>query len=146
MNPLGRLGALVPLLVLAVGCGGGTLSVLHARGKAKGDGPAQVAVQNSSGVPIERLYVAKAEDVQKAKRNGVAPDTEGDQALWGDDQLGNTGLMAGSTWSGLLTLPADRYDVLVVDHDHREQLVEHVTLKPGGKYVLEIGDDWTQAR
>ena len=41
---------------------------------------------------------------------------------------------------------AEHYDILVVGHDHREQLVKHLDLKSGGRYVLEIKDDWTMGR
>ena len=137
--------ALALALPLAVACGGGSLSVLHAKGKAAGDGSARVDVLNSSGVTIEKLYVATTEAVDKARAAGVAPDSEGDVALWGEDRLGNEGLIDGHTWTSL-TLPADRYDVLAVDHDHREQFVRHLAVTSARRYVLEIGSAWTMAR
>jgi hypothetical protein len=144
MTAFHRLAPIGLALLFALACGG-SLSVLHAKGRPKGDGPAHVIVQNSSGVVIEKLYVAKTEAVDRARANGAHPDSEQDQALWGEDQFGNAGLGDGKLYDAL-NLEADHYDVLVVDHDHREQLVKHLTLKPGGKYVLEIGDAWTQAR
>ena len=133
------------VLAFAVGCGGGTLSVLHAKGRASGDGPVRVDVLNSSGVAIERLFVAKTEDVNRARAAGASPDSEADVALWGEDRLGNAGLVEGHTFNEL-ALPDGQYDVLTVDHDHREQLVEHLRVRAGRKYVLEIGTGWTQAR
>src|SRR6185312_5184320 len=123
-----------------VACGGGTLSVLHAKSKPKGDGPAHVDIQNHSGVGIHRIYVAKTTAVDSARLNGVQPGSGEDDAVWGNDKLGNDGLPEGHTFADL-TLPADRYDVLVTDHDNREQLVKHLLLKPGAKYVLEVGDN-----
>ena len=143
LSPLGIL-FLSSALGLGLACGG-TLSVLHAKGKASGDGPVRVDVLNSSGVTIEKLYVAKTEAVDRARAAGAAPDSEGDAALWGDDRLDNAGLMEGHTFDGL-AVPEGRWDVLAVDHDHREQLVKHLTLHGGRKYVLEIGTAWTQAR
>ena len=123
-------------------CGGGSISVLHAAGKPSGDGPAHVSVKNSSGVAVERLYVAKMEDVDRAH---AAPGSEEDVALWGEDQLGNAGIRENDTFHGLAVADG-RYDVLVVDHDHREQLVKALNLRSGGKYVLEIGDAWATGR
>ncbi|HEX7671342.1 MAG TPA: hypothetical protein VF395_17230 [Polyangiaceae bacterium] len=146
-----RLASLVLASALGLGLGlapvacGGAMSVLHAKGKASGDGPVRVDVLNSSGVSIEKLYVAKAEAVDKARAGGAIPDSDADIALWGEDRLGNAGLLEGHTFDGL-ALPEGRWDVLVVDHDHREQLVKHLTIRAGRKYVLEIGTDWTQAR
>jgi hypothetical protein len=130
-------------LGLALGCGGGSLSVLHAKGKFAGDG-AHVDVLNSSGVSIEKVYVVQTEAVDRARAAGVAPDSPEDDALWGTDRLDNAGLVEGHTFADL-TLPEGRYDVLVVDHDHREQLVKHLSLHAGRKYILEIGTGWTQA-
>ena len=146
MLPLSRrTAALASALLLAVACGGGTLSVLHAKGKPKGDGPARVDVQNSSGVGIHRLYIAKTDAVDRAKLAGVAPGSGEDDAVWGTDRLGNNGLPTGKLFDGIV-LEADRYDVLVTDADNREQLVKRLNVKAGGKYVLEIGDNWTLAR
>lgn len=137
--------ALALPLVLATACGG-SLSVLHAQGKATtGDGTARVDVLNSSGVAIEKLHVAKTETVDHARAAGVTPGSAEDEALWGDDRFGNAGLLEGHTF-GSLMLPDGRYDVLVVDHDQREQLVKHLTVKGGRRYVLEIGTAWTMAR
>jgi hypothetical protein len=140
-----RLSALVvaATLGLAFACGG-TLTVLHAKGHTGSDG-AHVDVLNSSGVPIEKLHIAKTETVDRARSAGVTPDSPEDDALWGNDELGNAGLVEGHTFKDL-TLPEGRYDVLVVDHDHREQLVKHLSLHAGRKYILEIGTAWTQAR
>ena len=38
------------------------------------------------------------------------------------------------------------YDVLVIAKDHREQLVKHLNIQSGGRYVLEIGDAWSMGR
>ena len=133
----------IALVALAlVGCGGGTLSVLHSKGKPSGEGAAELAFKNSSGKHIERLYVAKTAAVDNAH---ASPGSDADEALWGDDQLGNVGIQEGATFKAL-QLPADHYDVLLVAHDHREQLVKHLDLKSGGRYVLEINDDWAMGR
>jgi len=68
--------ALLPVVLSLVVACGGTLSVLHARGKSSGDGPARVVVKNSSGVVIERLYVAKTEGVDKEHAAGTQPGSE----------------------------------------------------------------------
>jgi hypothetical protein len=139
-------GSLLVLGCLLVsGCGGGALSVLHSRGKPTGDGAAELAVKNASGESIEKLYVAKTEAVDQARETGASPGSAADTALWGDDQLGNAGIAAGSTWKALHLAEA-RYDLLLVAHDHREQLVKHLDLKSGGRYVLEVNDDWAMGR
>jgi hypothetical protein len=131
--------------LVLVACGGGTVSVLHAKGKPSGEGDAQLVVLNSSGETIEKLFIAKTEAVDRAKEAGASPDSDADKALWGDDQLGNAGLGEGSKFKGL-HLAADHYDILLVAHDHREQLVEHLDLKSGGRYLLEVKDAWAMGR
>jgi hypothetical protein len=135
--------ARIALVALAlVACGGGTLSVLHSQGKPSGAGGAELAIKNSSGKHIERLYVAKTEAVDKAHSS---PGSDADEALWGDDQLGNVGIAEGTSFKGLQLAP-DHYDVLLVAHDHQEQLVKHLDLKSGGRYVLEVNDAWAMGR
>lgn len=78
---------LATLVFLFVTACGGSVSVLHAKGKPTGDGPAKVAVLNSSGTTIDKLYVAKTEDVNKARAAHASPGSDEDTALWGDDEL-----------------------------------------------------------
>jgi predicted nucleic acid-binding Zn-ribbon protein len=137
--------ALFLAVAVAVACGGGSLSVLHAKGKPSGEGPARVDIQNSSGVAVHRLYIAQTDAVDRAKLAGVTPGSGEDDAVWGTDRLGNEGLPDGRTFDGVVLEPA-RYDVLVTDVDNREQLVKRLNVKAGGKYLLEVGDNWTQAR
>jgi hypothetical protein len=145
MQTLGRLATSLALSLAAAGCAGGTASVLHAKGLPKGDGPARMEVKNSSGVSIQKLFVAKTEAVDRARTKGVAPDSAEDAAVFGDDQLGNAALVHGHTLPAL-ELPAGSYDVIVVDPDQREQLVKALRLQAGGRYTLEIGSKWSQAR
>jgi hypothetical protein len=134
--------SLAPAVLTACG---GSVSILHARGKPSGDGPGTVDVKNSSGVTIQKMYVAKTEAVNQARAKGVQPDSAEDQELFGDDRLDNAGLIDGHTFTGI-ALPAGRYDFLVIDPDQREQLVKGLKIAAGGKYTLEVGTDWTQAR
>jgi len=140
-----RLPLLAAAAALAIACGGGAISVLHAKGKPTGDGAAELAVKNASGTGIEKLYVAKTDAVDKAHEAGASPGSDADQALWGEDRLVSAGIADGAVWAGLHLEPA-HYDVLVIAKDHREQLVKHLNLKSGGRYVLEIKDDWTMGR
>lgn len=142
MRPSSRLVLLVTALLVACG---GSISVLHAKGKPTGSGPAKVVVLNSSGTTIDKLFVAKTEDVDKAKAAHVDPDSGDDAALWGEDELDKAGLDEGKTFDEL-KLAEGRYDVLVVDKGGREQLVKGLRIKPGGRYILEIGSDWTMGR
>jgi hypothetical protein len=132
------------LAVLQPACGG-AVSTLHAKGKASGEGPAEVTVMNASGVVVEGLYTALTAKVDQARASGVEPGSAEDEALWGDDHLGRASLGEGKSSEPLL-LPEGRYDVLAVDHDKRELLVKGLRLKPGGKYTLELADGWAQAR
>jgi hypothetical protein len=132
----------IALVALGLVACGGSLSVLHSKGKPSGEGAAELAIKNSSGEGIEKLYVAKTAAVDNAH---ASPGSGADEALWGDDQLGNAGILDGSTFKAL-HLAADHYDLLLVAHDHREQLVKHLDLKSGGRYVLEVNDDWAMGR
>src|SRR5690349_8313094 len=137
---------LLPALVIAIlaGCGG-SVSVLHSKGRPSGSGTAAVRVLNSSGETIDKLYVAKTEDVDKARAAGAHPGSAEDDALWGDDELGRAGLDEGKSFDDL-KLPEGRYDVLVVDKGGREQLIKNLRIQSGGRYTLEIGTDWTMGR
>src|SRR5262245_26741416 len=132
----------IALMALGLVACGGSLSVLHSKGKPSGEGAAELAVKNSSGESIEKLYVAKTAAVDNAN---ASPGSGADEALWGDDQLGKAGIQDGGTLKAL-HLSADHYDILLVGHDHREQLVKHLDLKSGGRYVLEVNDDWVMGR
>jgi len=130
---------------LTVACGGGAISVLHAKGKPTGEGAAELAIKNASGTGIVKLYIAKTEAVDKAREAGASPGSNADQALWGEDRLVSAGIAEDSLWSGVKLEPAN-YDVLVIAKDHREQLVKHLRLQGGGHYVLELKDDWMLGR
>src|SRR5690349_4248617 len=124
MPPIHRLLAiLVALAVSFLTACGATMSVLHAKGKPTGSGPALVTVLNSSGTTIDKLFVAKTEDIDKAKAAHVDPDSGEDAALWGEDELDKYGLEDGKAFNHL-KLGEGRYDVLVVDKGGREQLVK----------------------
>ncbi|HEX4474113.1 MAG TPA: hypothetical protein VH142_03480 [Polyangiaceae bacterium] len=141
MTPFSRCATLLTAVLFALACGGATLSVLHAKGRPRGDGPAHIDVKNSSGVSIDQLYIAKSEDVAQARARGVSPGSDADVALWGADHLGNGGLSANAIFPAL-ELDEGRYDVLAVDPDKREELVKGIRVHAGGRYVLEIGDTW----
>jgi len=144
--PFPRILRLFALLAtIAVTACGGSISVLHARGKPTGSGTAAVKVLNSSGTTIDKLYVAKTEDVNKARAAGAHPGSAEDDALWGEDELDRSGLDEGKSFDDL-KLPEGRYDVLVVDKNGREQLIKSLRLQSGGRYVLEVGTDWTMER
>jgi len=134
--------ALAPLVTA---CGGGGTATLRAMGRATGDGPAEMTVKNVSGVGVQHLFVARTEVVDKARARGVEPGSAEDEAIWGDDHLDRVTLREGST-SEPIVLQEGRYDVLALDPDQREQLVKGLRLKPGGKYTLELVDNWALAR
>jgi hypothetical protein len=144
MRALHRLVLVVLSAVLLAACGG-SVSVLHAKGKPTGSGPAFVTVLNSSGTEIDKLFVAKTADVDKARAAHVDPGSADDLAMWGEDELDKYGLNEGKAYNAL-KLNEGRYDVLVIDKGGREQLVKGLKLKAGARYVLEIGSDWTMAK
>lgn len=144
MRALHRLVLAVLAASLFAACGG-SVSVLHAKGKPTGSGPAFITVLNSSGTTIDKLFVAKTEVVDKAKAAHVDPDSADDLAMWGDDELDKYGLNEGKAYNAL-KLVEGRYDVLVFDKGGREQLVKGLKVKAGARYVLEIGSDWTMGR
>src|ERR1041385_8551974 len=144
MLRLPDLRVLVLVATVLTGCGG-SISVLHAKGKPTGNGTAAVLVLNSSGTTIDKLYDAKTEDVNIARAAGAHPGSADDDALWGDDELGRSGLDEGKTFDEI-KLPEGRYDVLVVDKGGREQLIKNLRIQSGGRYTLEIGTDWTMAK
>jgi hypothetical protein len=128
---------------VAIACGGGAISVLHAKGRSSSSAAA-VTVSNTSGATIDHLFIAKTEAVDKARQAGVAPGSPEDSDLWGEDQLGSADLSENSVFP--ISLPEGRYDVLVVDKDRREELVKGLKLAAGRKYVLDVGTDWQLAR
>ena len=68
-----------------------------------------------------------------------------DLALWGEDELDKSGIEEGKAYN-YVKFAEGRYDVLVIDKGGREQLIKGLRMKPGGRYVLEIGSDWTMGR
>ena len=124
---------------------GGTLSTLRKMGPPKGNGPARVELLNTSGATIGRAYVALTRDVDRASAAKVQPGSAEDIELWGEDLLGRESLLDGSAVE-LITLQPDRYDVLLLAADRREQLVKGLKLQPGQRYVLEVGSAWRIGR
>src|ERR1041385_4387094 len=92
--------ALIVIASLVIACGG-SVSVLHAKGKPTGTGSAAMLVLNSSGTTIQELYVARTEDVNKAKAAHVEPGSADDRTMWGEDKLDNAGLGEGKTFDEL---------------------------------------------
>jgi hypothetical protein len=144
MRPIHRIVLALASIAMVLAACGGSVSVLHAKGKPTGSGLAFVTVLNSSGTTIDKLFVAKTEVVDKAKAARVDPGSADDLALWGEDELDKYGLDEGKAYD--LKFAEGRYDVLVFDKGGREQLVKGLKLKAGGRYVLEIGSGWAMGR
>jgi hypothetical protein len=141
-----RRSALVGLAALLLVACGGAPSTLRALGKPTGTGPANLEVKNATDVMIESFHLAESEHVEQARAAGVAPGSDEDLALWGEDFLDHKGIAPGETVK-IGELRSGRYDALVTDPDGREQLVKRLDLKRGGRYVLELTDSgWQMAR
>jgi hypothetical protein len=128
------------IAVLVTACGG-TTATLHARGKPTGEGPAKLLLLNHADVAVHRIYVARTENVERARTAGAAPGSDRDIELWGEDRLQRGALSEGDT-ADLGAMRPGRYDLLVMDADDREQLIKALDLKAGGTYVFELADDW----
>jgi hypothetical protein len=135
----------VALALVVCGCGGAT-STLVAKGQPKGKGPVELDVVNNTDVTINSLYFAETARVDRARAAGVAPGSDEDLSLWGEDVLGRSGLPAGDSFRAD-PMREGRYDVLAVDPDGREQLIKGLRLKAGGRYALQLEDGgWQLAR
>jgi len=127
------------LALLSLGCAGAPPSRLHTLGKPSGSGEIELSVENRSGAIVNSLFMATTRRVKAAPRSAFEEGTPEQAALWGDDLLKSSGLEQ----DGQLRVPVPgpgRYDFRAVDRDGRWQHVAGLSLKAGGRYVLELGD------
>lgn len=132
-----RRTALIALVALGAACAGGQPSRLHTLGKPSGSGEISFAVENRTSAIINNLYWAPSAKVKSAGQEAFRDGSPEQAALWGEDRLPQSGLEPG----GKLSLPIPgpgRYDVRVLDRDGRWQHVAGLSLKAGGRYVLEL--------
>jgi hypothetical protein len=129
------LGVVVGLLV--AGCGGTSTRLVTVR-SGTGSGPIDFSVKNLSDVPINTFYLAKTERVEATGKERIEPNSpEGDE-LWGPDLSGHA-IPTGGTQAIPVASPGN-WDARAVDRDGREQLITHLRLAAGGKYILELYD------
>ena len=131
--------AIASALVVAAACSSQT-STLRQLGTPTGVGPVDFQVENRTDAIVNNLYLAKTERVKAAPRQAFESATPEQAALWGDDLL-RSGLEPGGKLSIAIDEPGT-YDARLVDRDGNEQHVAGLRLQPGGRYVLEVHDNW----
>jgi len=131
--------ALAGGLLVVAGCGG-TTSTLLQLGAPTGVGPVDFQVENRTDAIVNNLYLAKTERVKAAPRRAFESATPEQAALWGDDLL-RSGLEPGGKLGIAVDEPGS-YDARLVDRDGNEQHVAGLRLQAGGRYVLEVHDNW----
>jgi hypothetical protein len=130
--------SLLTLAGLALACASAPPSRLHTLGRPAGSGEIELSVENRSSSIVNNLFLASSKRIHAAGRSAFQEGSPEQAALWGDDLL-KSGLEVG----GKLRVPVPgpgRYDVRAVDRDGRWQHVADLSLKAGGRYVLELGD------
>ena len=72
------------------------------------------------------------------KKERIDPNSPEGDALWGPDLSGRA---IGTGQSQPIKVPEPgNWDARAVDRDGREQLITHLHLGAGGKYILELND------
>jgi hypothetical protein len=125
---------LLLLGLVALACGGPATRLVTVKA-GQGSGPIDFTLKNLSDTPINTFYLAKTERVT-AKGNAFDPNTQEGAELWGPDLSGHA-IPVGQTQSISVPSPGN-WDARAVDRDGREQLVTHLRLAAGGKYILEL--------
>jgi hypothetical protein len=125
------------LLVVAVACGGPSTRLVTVR-TPTGSGSIDFTVKNLSSAAINTFYLAKTERVNATGKERVDPNSPEGDALWGPDLSGRA---IGTGQSQPIPVPEPgNWDARAVDRDGREQLITHLHLGAGGKYILELND------
>ena len=125
------------LLLFFVACGGPSTRLVTVR-PPTGNGAIDFTVKNLSSAGINTFHLAKTEKVNATGREHVSPTTPEGEALWGPDLLGSA---IGKGQSQPVKVPEDgNWDARAVDRDGREQLITHLHLGAGGRYILELYD------
>jgi len=138
-----NLVALLALGVLIASCGGQTSRLVTVRA-GSGSGPILFEVKNSTGGPVNSVFMAKHDQVKKSLRHDSSgSETEGEQ-VWGGDLI-HKAIPVGVRVPVPVGGPGS-WDVKAVDADGRYQHIAAVKLDGGGKYILELHDgNWRGA-
>ncbi len=124
-------------VTFAFACGGGARSTLRTLGTPSGQGAIDFSVKNDTDTIVNNVYLAESRAVDAAGRAAFESGSAEQAALWGKDVLAG-GLEVGGA-IGVSVPGPGRYDVRVVARDgEREQHVAGLSLKAGGRYVLEL--------
>lgn len=129
------LGSVAALAASLAACGGPSTRLVTVKAPS-GSGHIDFSVKNLTDVPINTFYLAKTERIDAAGPNGVDPTSPEGQAIWGADLSGNA-IGVGQTQAIGVPAPGN-WDARAVDRDGREQLITHLHLGAGGKYILEL--------
>ncbi|MGB7926423.1 MAG: hypothetical protein WCF57_24490 [Pyrinomonadaceae bacterium] len=99
---------LVPFAALALALG--AFAAMPRHSSAQPQGKAEFMIENQSDWAIHHLYLSST-----------------DEQEWGPDQLGNKVLEPGGSYT-LHSIPCDKYDIKVVDHDGDACVIEGITM------------------
>jgi len=125
------------LCCAALACDG-SARLIKLRSPENTESGVRLEVLNNTDVVIAGVYMARTEDVKKARRGHSRWGSEAEAETWGDDRL-NADLPAGSRVEVVVPSPG-RWDMRPVDEDGRYQHIVGLVLRPGGRYRLEIND------
>jgi hypothetical protein len=125
------------LLLFFVACGGASTRLVTVR-PPTGSGSIDFTVKNLSSAGINTFHLAKTEKVNATGKEHVSPHTPEGEALWGPDLLG-AAIGHGQSQPVKVSEPGN-WDARAVDRDGREQLITHLHLGAGGRYILELYD------
>jgi len=140
---VGRRRVLLSLLfALLPACAGPNSRLVTVR-SGSGSGALDFSVKNKSDAPINALYLAKTEQVNRAGQNLDYDSPEG-EALWGADLLTHSGIGVGHKVQ--VDVPPGIWDVRVLDRGRRYQHITGLHLGAGGRYILELNDGGWRTR
>jgi hypothetical protein len=131
-----RYALLSLLFALLPACSGPNSRLVTVR-TSSGSGAVDFSVKNSSGAPINALYIAKTERVNAADQD-LDDDSPRGVALWGPDLLTHSGIGVGERIQ--VDVPPGTWDVRALDRGRRYQHITGFRLGAGGRYILELND------
>jgi hypothetical protein len=137
---LALLAAALPLLACSSGLSS-TLVTVRPASASSDAGKANTvdfSVENQTDVPINTVYLAESERVEKAGYDSDEPGSTAEGELWGADLLGSA-LPVGKRTPISVPHPGV-WDARAVDRDGRYQHIARLKLGAGGRYILRLGE------
>lgn len=124
--------------ILCFACGSSATSTLVTVRTAKGSGPIDFSIENTTDATINNAYMAKSDSVRDAGHESNEPGSTAEAEVWGDDLL--SGAIGVGKRVGVRLAGPGTWDVRVVDQLGRYQHISGLKLGAGGRYILKIGE------